>query len=326
VVALTEQLRCPVCCGSQFVLVHRDVAELRFDLAERFSLERCVSCGTIVTTPRPDARYLNRLYEEIYLPPEYQAPNPALIHASMDTSRRISAHVRRQWRSERSTEIPALFFDGPTARHFPANGSVLDIGAYTGENMLWLAAAGYTVVGLEPSARAAAVGQRLGLDIRDAPIEQPDLPSALFDVAYMSYVIEHLMEPGLALANVRRLLKPGGRLLVTTHNVHSVWRYVFRDYWFHWHTPFHLFHTHPRSLCRLVEGAGFASEFVGTQTPTRWLLYSIRALRNRLLSRRQTAGLYEPLAPITAHMLNCLLTLEKAGAQGDCTSAVFRSI
>ncbi|HEY0639602.1 MAG TPA: methyltransferase domain-containing protein, partial [Pseudonocardiaceae bacterium] len=64
-------------------------------------------------------------------------------------------------------EDAAVYFDGP-ASWFPpdvpacglAAGRVLDIGCGAGRHALALAAAGYEVVGLEPSAEAVEVARR----------------------------------------------------------------------------------------------------------------------------------------------------------------------
>ncbi|MEM2954738.1 MAG: methyltransferase domain-containing protein [Candidatus Nanoarchaeia archaeon] len=47
-----------------------------------------------------------------------------------------------------------------------------------------------------------------------------------FDYAIMSHIIEHLDNPGLALKNVRRLLKNGGTLIIVIPNSFSFRRFI----------------------------------------------------------------------------------------------------
>jgi SAM-dependent methyltransferase len=319
-------VRCPVCDGASFSGGLRNLPELRFGLAERHSVVRCRTCGTYVTQPAPDPAHLAELYERHYVPPEYVMPDKGAIALRVGGLQAAQPELREQWAFERSTEIPALLLQAPTAKYFADRRMLLDVGAYTGENMVWLEAAGWHVLGVEPNPNAAAVGRQIGLDVHQGYLEECELADNAFDAAYLSYVIEHVTRPNALLAELHRVIKPGGRLLLTTHNVHSIWRYVFGRYWIHWHTPFHLYHTHPGALRRLARRAGFAPLYVSTRTPTFWLLMSIRAMRDCLMRRRPHQRLYDPLLPHIARRLHRMLAIEGGRVQGDCTIAIFERL
>jgi 2-polyprenyl-3-methyl-5-hydroxy-6-metoxy-1,4-benzoquinol methylase len=96
---------------------------------------------------------------------------------------------------------------------------VLDLGCGEGRFAADLARAGMTVVGVdvadEPLRRARA--QHPSLDLRMVPAEGTwPLPDASFDVVWAGETIEHVADVGGWLAEVRRLLRPGGRLLLST--------------------------------------------------------------------------------------------------------------
>ncbi len=96
---------------------------------------------------------------------------------------------------------------------------VLDLGCGDGSFTAAIAAAGAHPVGAEVAEAALrrARDRHPGLDFCLVPIEGP-LPfeDAGFDVVWASEVIEHVADTGRWLSEVRRVLKPGGRLLVTT--------------------------------------------------------------------------------------------------------------
>ena len=85
------------------------------------------------------------------------------------------------------------------------------------------------------------------------------LPAAHFDVCIMSQIIEHMTEPEKALTECRRLLRPGGRILITTPKpwadpVLSVLAglHVFGKF-------YHVVYYTPHGLADMVKRAGFKS-------------------------------------------------------------------
>lgn len=95
----------------------------------------------------------------------------------------------------------------------------LDVGCGAGDFTALLAAAGAQAVGIEV-ARAAldrARARHPGLDFRLVPIDGSlPLEDASFDLVWASEVIEHVADTARWLSEVRRILAPRGRLLLTT--------------------------------------------------------------------------------------------------------------
>ncbi len=73
----------------------------------------------------------------------------------------------------------------------------------------------------------------------------------------MIHVIEHLFDPIGTLKICRRLLKPGGRLLVVTPNAASLGHAAFKAAWRGLEVPRHLFLFSRESLEICLEQAGF---------------------------------------------------------------------
>lgn len=76
-----------------------------------------------------------------------------------------------------------------------------------------------------------------------------------FDVVICEQVLEHVVDPAAAAANLRGLCNPGGRVIVSTPfliKVHEFPSYGMLDYW----------RFTPRGLRTLLEGAGLEIESV----------------------------------------------------------------
>ena len=95
----------------------------------------------------------------------------------------------------------------------------LDVGCGDGVFTAELAARGAQPVGVDVAEAALerARAGNTGLNFRRVPVDGP-LPFAdnAFDLAWASEVIEHVGDTARWLSEVRRVLAPGGRLLLTT--------------------------------------------------------------------------------------------------------------
>jgi SAM-dependent methyltransferase len=101
-----------------------------------------------------------------------------------------------------------------------AGTRLLDVG--TGPGVVARAAvargARVTAVDAEPSMAEAAARNVPGLDVRIAVLPDLPLPDGLFDAVTGNFVINAVGDPAAALAELRRVLRPGGRLALTCWN------------------------------------------------------------------------------------------------------------
>ena len=105
----------------------------------------------------------------------------------------------------------------------PARARILDAGCGSGRNMVELARHG-TVTGVELSPRASRspARARAGEVIEGSVLEMP-FESASFDLAVSLDVIEHLEDDLGALRELRRVVAPGGALLITVPAYQWLW-------------------------------------------------------------------------------------------------------
>jgi 2-polyprenyl-3-methyl-5-hydroxy-6-metoxy-1,4-benzoquinol methylase len=144
-------------------------------------------------------------------------------------------------------------------------GHVLDVGCSSGYLARPLVEAGATVVGVELDPAAAEAARTVCDEVVVGDVESLVLPfeAESFDVVLCGDVVEHLRDPGAALARLRPLLRSGGRLVLTTPNVANWamrlsllggrWRYTERGILDRTHT--HLFTR--KTLVETVTDAGY---------------------------------------------------------------------
>lgn len=104
--------------------------------------------------------------------------------------------------------------------------SILDVGCGSGLGFQSYMAAGSTVVGVDIDPAAIARASRHLTDARVHDVESDPWPedwAGSFDVVAFCDCLEHLRDPWKALRNVRPLLRPGGRVVVSLPNL-SHWR------------------------------------------------------------------------------------------------------
>lgn len=104
-----------------------------------------------------------------------------------------------------------------------AEGRVLEIGIGSGLNLPLYGPAARSVIGLEPSpellrmARDRAAGARVPVELLEASAEAVPLEAASIDTVVTTWTLCTIPDASRALAEMRRVLKPGGSLLFVEH-------------------------------------------------------------------------------------------------------------
>lgn len=135
---------------------------------------------------------------------------------------------------------------------------MLDLGAAYGFAIDEARRLGWRACGLEISAAAArhAAGLNPGAVMVGDATRLP-LPPDRFDVVTLWDVIEHLPDPHRLAAELARVMRPGGRLLLTTGDASSWLARLSGPHWHLYTLPEHLFFFTRRSLTELLASHGF---------------------------------------------------------------------
>ena len=105
----------------------------------------------------------------------------------------------------------------------PPGARLLDAGCGSGRELDELAPRG-DVTGVDLSPLAVARARARGHpDVHEAPIERLPFADMTFDLVTCLDVIEHISDDRAALAELRRVTRPGGHLVVTVPAYPSLW-------------------------------------------------------------------------------------------------------
>ncbi|PKQ37796.1 MAG: SAM-dependent methyltransferase [Actinobacteria bacterium HGW-Actinobacteria-1] len=174
---------------------------------------------------------------------------------------------------------------------------IIEIGCGTGGTLrsLQFAFPSASVGGIEPVEVAAELCRSRGSDVVVASMEDLPDPDESADLMLALDVIEHLENDVAGLAEVRRVLRPGGRVILTVPALPSLWG------------PHDVANAHfrrytRRTLVRAVTDAGLSVErvsfFNAILLPAGWLERQV----TRILRLRWSLGVGQPPRPMNAVM------------------------
>jgi len=106
----------------------------------------------------------------------------------------------------------------------PADARILDAGCGSGRTLVELADYGGQLSGVELDAGAAELARGRGLgEVQVGRLEELPWEDGAFDLITCLDVIEHVPDDTAALAELRRVARPGGWLLVTVPAYQALW-------------------------------------------------------------------------------------------------------
>jgi SAM-dependent methyltransferase len=200
--------------------------------ARRYELLRCERCGSAVTIGDAPA--------ELHETGAYGGGTPRLYAATRPL---LAAFDRRRLRLARELAPPAA--------------KLLDAGAGRGRFVAAARAAGYDAWGIEPSRRGVEAARALGVPVQGTTIESALVETNSIEIVTLWHALEHLDDPGAALARIHEWLAPGGGLLLGVPNIASLQARISRGRWYHLDVPRHRVHFTPTGLDALLRRYGF---------------------------------------------------------------------
>jgi SAM-dependent methyltransferase len=176
---------------------------------------------------------------ERWQPPAFRPPRTRVDRIVAAGRRLLDLQAASAWQ-----DLKAILAD--------AHGDVLDVGAGAQPyRPLLPQGVRYKAIDI------AAAGERFGYAMPDTEYYEGEtwpVADASIDVVLTTETLEHVAEPEVFLAQARRVLRDGGRIVLTVP-FSARWHYVPHDYW----------RYTPSSLRNLLEAAGFDSVVVNAR-------------------------------------------------------------
>jgi len=199
----------------------------------------CVNCALRYTRPLPTKQELAKLYGQDF----YVSNSPRLWSGDF---LRILFQRSVFWQHHR-----ALLGKRP--------GRALDLGCGNGDFLATLKRRGWEVYGTEFSSAACELARAKGVRVHQGDLVSANFPAQSFDVITLWHVFEHLPDPLAELAEVRRILRDDGLLVIEVPNSGCLTLRLSKQGWYPLDVPRHLQHYTPATLQRLLREAGFAT-------------------------------------------------------------------
>lgn len=232
-----QAVNCNYCGQDNWQLVNEG-PDLGLNRGGAFRLVRCRNCGLIYQNPRPTREELPQYYPEEY----------ALYQTENDSGSRVAELSRQHAMSRRCQRV---------SRHVPNPGLVLDVGCATGQFLQAMAQYGWQTMGVELSEYAANYARESGLEVVTGTLEEASFPDNRFDLVTLWDVFEHVLNPKETLAEIGRVLKPGGFVVIHTPNPTCPEARLFGSNWIGWERPRHLHLYTPDVLRAYLQAGGF---------------------------------------------------------------------
>jgi 2-polyprenyl-3-methyl-5-hydroxy-6-metoxy-1,4-benzoquinol methylase len=124
-------------------------------------------------------------------------------------------------------------------------GTLLDIGAGTGEFLLVAKNNGWNVTGIEPSPKAKAIAENKGVSF--VP-NLESIPSHTFDIITMWHVLEHVPDLDHQIMELKRIIKPNGTIIIAVPNFNSYDAKHYGKFWAAFDVPIHFWHFSKKAI------------------------------------------------------------------------------
>lgn len=127
-------------------------------------------------------------------------------------------------------------------------GSLLDVGAGTGDFLKVAKEKGWQVHGMEPNKNAAKLALEKGIDLKAS---LNDFEGKQFDVVTLWHVLEHIPDLEETILKLAALVKPQGALIIAVPNFKSFDARHYGKFWAAYDVPRHLWHFSKESMKNL---------------------------------------------------------------------------
>ena len=228
--------KCPW-CGSEKAQINLWLKD-EFLTKEDFHICECLNCGLLYTMPRPDKEKIGAYYKsEAYY--SHQENKKGFIPKVYERVKSIN--LKHKYRLATNGLQP---------------GKLLDIGCGVGDFLHTAEMHGWECIGVEPSEDAKSIAQKRIKGKIITSMELESFPDGAFDVITMWHVLEHVDDLKWQVAQLQRLVKPSGRVVIAVPNYTSYEGQYYKEHWAAYAVPRHLNHFNRITLSKIFKTSG----------------------------------------------------------------------
>lgn len=270
-----------VLCKNPGAPLYSDLKDQLFSASGEWSISICKNCQLLWLNPFPLPEELGKMYSTYYTHADIKRK---FFSALTDP---LKSHVYRTLGYENTfgVKFPMIgayipFFKEYTRMevlNVPSTWGkkLLDVGSGNGEYLSRMKNLGWTVEGTEFDEKAARFAkERYGVKIHVGDLINIGLPENAYDVITLNHVIEHVYDPEQMLKECKRILVPGGRIVVLTPNAQSLGHRIFKQNWRGLEIPRHMFIFSVDNFSLLAKQVGFEPEILTSTARISRYLYS----------------------------------------------------
>jgi SAM-dependent methyltransferase len=238
-------------CGSTKQEFRFQASDRWHEVEGRFNVHQCSDCGLLFLNPQPSGEEIAAHYPTTYYSLQSTVPDQARDQRLYEIFYGRNSNPLRK----------ALYLPyKPVLRTLVGDSgqSILDVGCGAGH---FLATAkkirGMKAFGVEPYAFNRTFADENDLDIFSGSLESAGYPDNCFDVITLNHVFEHVSNPRSTLQELKRILKPGGTLIIGVPQSECFLYRVFGRCWKQLDVPRHLFVPSSTNLKAIAEATGY---------------------------------------------------------------------
>lgn len=219
---------CPVCGQDKFT--HYKKCKDYTVSQDVFSILSCNSCSFKFTNPRPISMEIGKYYaSEDYI--SHSNSKNGLFNSLYQKVRNITISQKLKLIDK-----------------YVSRGTILDIGCGTGEFLNYCKENGWITTGIEPGDNA----RNYSINTYNLKVEKEsaisEYPNDFYDVITMWHVLEHVHELNKRVADLFKIVKDNGIVIIAVPNYTSWDANYYSEFWAAYDLPRHLYHFSPESL------------------------------------------------------------------------------
>lgn len=184
-----------------------------------FRVVQCQNCGLIYINPRPSEDEIAKFYPDTYSWKE-----------TLTAKSKFTKIIRRL---EKIYRYHLLRYETSKLVNVAKKkaGKLLDVGCGAGDRLDIFRRLGFDVHGVETSPSAEYAIKHLGLNVKQGNLFKAHYPDSFFDIITLYNVLEHIHNPQKVIAELNRIMKKDGIVVIQVPNINCIQFKLFKKRW-----------------------------------------------------------------------------------------------